>query len=1106
MSTHFGGGGSNGGSGDGDAGESRGRADDLRVLIERIAQQLTDADHRQTATLSQMLTRVEALSAEARSHKTRVPKEYLAAFERIEDGVNLLAERIAASHSDFAREEFAAAQVAKVVTAPIEPAPDSTKRAEQPAKTVAEPAPEAAATAATSTAAANAPFMPEHSADTVLANDDNAWDQAAADALTSHYENAFGNLAGEIDNLHEPAGDISDAAVTANLPQALMAVLPKDLKAGLLDSERDWLEERFVEIARKVEDTLAGARPDPELHNLGERFNQFEQQFGATMSGVATRSDVLGLHELESHIAGLTQQFEETRSQLGRLDNIENSLAAVIDRLTDPRFDDALDRHIPPAENIEPLISAAVQQISAELKASQPRMPDFADIADAAAERVASRFADMGPANVAGNGEDAHAIRQLLEQFVTERREGEEQTAAMLDTMQRAMIRMLDRVDALEINNVKAAQQDFMRDQPRYPSEASTAVHAMPTAHQPAGNVQPPRVQSHDAEYAAEPRQHAGPAAPVSNPAAAAAAATPSSPATIERLRQDFIADARRAKAKIASSAPSEHEIGAELTPRTPISDRLSTSAPLSKPRPAVAESTGQEAARVSAVSRLRAPSRKLLVSAIVLMIAIPGVLMMLKKKRAPEATPVAIEKTQAPSDRSITPVKPAAQTNEAVPQVTTQPMQPEGPKSPQSAPQLAPKGEMAPNPESTPRSDKSSRGETMGPTQAPAADMKPAQAPVQGEGGAAPRVNKDDLFRTHPKTRTRGLDQDLEVPAENYAPRNSSLEQAPFDAEGPPPGITVAHPKNQPTLEQLRRLDERLTTAQLSNQLGAAQVQAVPAALIPEFMQSGSNAARSGTASAPVVSAPVMSAPVATAPAASAATAQLSDAHRKALDLPPAAVGPLSMRLAAAKGDASAEFAVAARLAEGSGVKQDLAEALRWYQRSAARGFVQSQYRLATFYERGLGIEADMARAKNWYQRAAEGGNVKAMHNLAVLSAGRTAKTPDYNSAARWFQAAADHGLADSQYNLAVLYENGLGVAKDLKQAFHWYALAARNGDAEAQRRQKELEASMAGGELEAARRLIDAWRPKQAERIANDAVAAAEAWKARATADGAV
>ena len=217
---------------------------------------------------------------------------------------------------------------------------------------------------------------------------------------------------------------------------------------------------------------------------------------------------------------------------------------------------------------------------------------------------------------------------------------------------------------------------------------------------------------------------------------------------------------------------------------------------------------------------------------------------------------------------------------------------------------------------------------------------------------------------------------------------------------------------------------------AYLSGQLGAAAARATPAALMQEQIL------RNNGGSANVAADEV-------APA--------TDGTK----LPPATVGPFSLRLAAGKGDASAQFEVASRLAEGKGLDQDLKEAAEWYHRSAASGFAMAQFRLGTLYERGLGVRRDAARAQSWYERAAAQGNVKAMHNLAVLAASRSPKG-DYESAARWFTAAAEHGLADSQYNLAVLYENGMGVTKDMQKAYTWLLLAAKQGDKDAAARRR--------------------------------------------------
>ena len=216
-------------------------------------------------------------------------------------------------------------------------------------------------------------------------------------------------------------------------------------------------------------------------------------------------------------------------------------------------------------------------------------------------------------------------------------------------------------------------------------------------------------------------------------------------------------------------------------------------------------------------------------------------------------------------------------------------------------------------------------------------------------------------------------------------------------------------------------------------------------------------------------------------------------------VELPPATVGPLTLRRAAADGDASAQFEVAARLAEGKGIDQNFKGAIEWYLRSASHGFAQAQYRIGTHYERGLGVEKDPERARVWYQRAAEQGTVKAMHNLAVLATKRPDGKPDYAEALRWFTDAAQYNLPDSQYNLAILHESGLGVPQDPKAAYFWFSLAARNGDKEAIKRKESVKALLSADALAAAETEIRGFRGKPQIPLANDARVAGELWKKR-------
>ncbi len=283
----------------------------------------------------------------------------------------------------------------------------------------------------------------------------------------------------------------------------------------------------------------------------------------------------------------------------------------------------------------------------------------------------------------------------------------------------------------------------------------------------------------------------------------------------------------------------------------------------------------------------------------------------------------------------------------------------------------------------------------------------------------------------------------------------------------GVPVGVAVEQASDRVPTAVIAHREQQQEAALLSSQTGASQptATAIPASLIPQEQPAGRRITGSHS--------------------------QLSK------DMPPALIGPLSLRLAAASGNPSASFEVGARFAEGKGIRQDFKQAAHWYTKAATRGFALAQYRLATLYERGLGVDKDLGRAKIWYERAARQGNVKSMHNLAVLTAGSGTGNSDYGQAARWFGEAANRGLADSQFNLAILYQNGLGVSKDLKQAYQWFGLAARSGDKDADARRKGLVSEMKPAELSQADAAIAQWRRKGISRLANDSHYAGLQWK---------
>ncbi|MDR1695417.1 MAG: sel1 repeat family protein [Endomicrobium sp.] len=182
--------------------------------------------------------------------------------------------------------------------------------------------------------------------------------------------------------------------------------------------------------------------------------------------------------------------------------------------------------------------------------------------------------------------------------------------------------------------------------------------------------------------------------------------------------------------------------------------------------------------------------------------------------------------------------------------------------------------------------------------------------------------------------------------------------------------------------------------------------------------------------------------------------------------------------------------------------VKQDRAEAVKWYERAAGQGHkaaqemlgkiaayeqtkksaeegsAESQFKLAQMYDSGYGIGKDSAEAFKWYQKAAGQGHAEAKKIADAINFEQTKKSEeenriklaeenrvkaemyyrgtgvkqDYAEAAVWYKKAAEQGLSDAQYALGGIYYNGLGAEENPKEAFKWYKKAADQGHSGAQ------------------------------------------------------
>ena len=281
---------------------------------------------------------------------------------------------------------------------------------------------------------------------------------------------------------------------------------------------------------------------------------------------------------IDAHLGTLTSQLSDERlSRLvaadnGRLDAIDAQLRMIAVQLSDER------------------LSGLVSRSSAR--------DDYEELANAAAQRAAATFADAGPNGA--QSRDIGEVRGMLESLINERRHNDENNASMLETMQQAIIRVLDRIDALELTQQPAmpepvsapARYEMPAMGARYHPAPAMAARA-PAMHDdlvpPTARVyaEMPPVEDHsdflpmEQEGSAEDGdmqafrqdaelEHAPPRIPAyttasfdldaafsrSRDAEAQAFDEPQpQKRSMEMLRHDFIADAHRAKLKAASQA-----------------------------------------------------------------------------------------------------------------------------------------------------------------------------------------------------------------------------------------------------------------------------------------------------------------------------------------------------------------------------------------------------------------------------------------------------------------------------------------------------------------------------------------------------------------------
>jgi hypothetical protein len=119
--------------------------------------------------------------------------------------------------------------------------------------------------------------------------------------------------------------------------------------------------------------------------------------------------------------------------------------------------------------------------------------------------------------------------------------------------------------------------------------------------------------------------------------------------------------------------------------------------------------------------------------------------------------------------------------------------------------------------------------------------------------------------------------------------------------------------------------------------------------------------------------------------------------------------------------GEASAQYDMAIRCADGAGVPQSLSDAMEWFAKAASAGNANAQWKLGLGYMNGIGVPHDEAQAAMWFKRAANSGDTRAQSALSELYFTGRGVGADYVRAYTWANIAAE-GQADNGDRLELI------------------------------------------------------------------------------------
>ena len=159
--------------------------------------------------------------------------------------------------------------------------------------------------------------------------------------------------------------------------------------------------------------------------------------------------------------------------------------------------------------------------------------------------------------------------------------------------------------------------------------------------------------------------------------------------------------------------------------------------------------------------------------------------------------------------------------------------------------------------------------------------------------------------------------------------------------------------------------------------------------------------------------------------------------------------------RKAADQGRPEAMVALGDLYFRGTGVRQDLPQAVRWYELASGQGYAKAKVYLAECYETGQGgLPRDLDRMFALLKEAdaIEPGNPATAEKLALAYERGWGTPRDGRLAFEYMKRAADGGLANALGNLGSYYMRGVGTKPDTKAAVALFKQGADKNNAACQ------------------------------------------------------